>query len=58
MTPAERSAIFRDAALARLASPDRLDARLTLPGYPAALLVALGALIVAVVAFVAWLALA
>jgi hypothetical protein len=56
MTPAERNAIFRDAALARLASPDRLDARLTLPGYPAGLLAVLAALLVAVVAFCAWLA--
>ena len=37
LTPmaAERNALFRDAALARLASPERLDARLTLLGYPA-----------------------
>lgn len=55
MTPAERNAIFRDAALARLASPDRLDARLTLPGYPPALLAALAVLLAAVAAFSAWL---
>lgn len=55
MTPAERNAIFRDAALARLASPDRLDARLTLPGYPPTLLAALAVLLAAVAAFSAWL---
>jgi hypothetical protein len=55
MTPAERNAIFRDTALARLASPDRLDARLTLPGYPPALLAALAVLLAAVAAFSAWL---
>ncbi|QJR14055.1 hypothetical protein [Usitatibacter palustris] len=55
MTPGEKNALFRDTALARLASPDRLDARLQLPGYPVALLVALATLLAAVVAFTTWL---
>jgi len=55
MTPAEKNAIFREAALARLASPERLDARLGLPGYSPALLVALGLLLALVAAFTAWL---
>jgi hypothetical protein len=55
MAPGEKNALFRDAALARLASPDRLDARLQLPGYPVALLVGLAALLVAVIVFTAWL---
>jgi hypothetical protein len=52
---AEKSPLFRDAALARLASPERLDARLQLLGYPRALLAALGALLVVVALFAAWL---
>jgi hypothetical protein len=50
--------IFRKAALDRLASPERLDERLGLPGYPAALLVALVALLSAVAGFTIWLLLA
>jgi hypothetical protein len=52
---AEKNPLFRDAALARLASPERLDARLQLLGYPRALLAALGALLVVVALFAAWL---
>ena len=51
----EKSAIFREAALARLASPDRLDARLTLLGLPRALLVVLAILLALTGAFAAWL---
>ena len=53
--PAEKNALFRDAALARLASPERLDARLTLLGYPRLLLGALGAILLVVAFFAAWL---
>ena len=53
--PAEKNALFRDAALARLASPERLDVRLQLLGYPRSLLAVLGALLVAVAFFAAWL---
>jgi len=52
------SSIFRKAALDRLASPDRLDERLALPGYPAALLVALAAVLAGVAGFTIWLLLA
>jgi hypothetical protein len=52
------ASIFRKAALDRLASPDRLDERLGLPGYPAALLVALAALLAGVAGFTIWLLLA
>ena len=52
---AEKNPIFRDAALARLASPERLDARLQLLGYPGGLLAALTALLVVVALFAAWL---
>jgi hypothetical protein len=48
--------IFRQAALDRLASPERLDERLALPAYPRALLIALAALLAAAAAFAAWLA--
>jgi hypothetical protein len=51
-------AIFRQAALDRLASPERLDERLALPAYPVALLAAVAALLLAAGAFAAWLALA
>ena len=47
--------IFRKAALDRLASPERLDERLTLPVYPAALRAALAVLLVLVAGFAAWL---
>ncbi len=52
---AEKNPIFRDAALARLASPERLDARLQLLGYPRSLLAVLAALLVVVAVFAAWL---
>jgi hypothetical protein len=48
-------AIFRKAALDRLASPERLDERLGLPAYPRILLAALAAVLVGVAAFAAWL---
>ena len=47
--------IFRKAALDRLASPERLDERLTLPVYPRGLLFALFILLALVAAFAAWL---
>ena len=47
--------IFRQAALDRLASPERLDERLALPTYPGALLAAIAALLAAVALFAAWL---
>jgi hypothetical protein len=47
--------IFRQAALDRLASPERLDERLALPAYPRALIVAVVALLLGVSAFAAWL---
>jgi len=47
--------IFRQAALDRLASPERLDERLALPAYPRALIVAVVALLLGVAAFAAWL---
>jgi hypothetical protein len=53
--PAPKNPLFRDSALARLASPERLDARLTLLGYPRALLVVLAVVLVAATAFAAWL---
>ena len=52
------ASIFRKAALDRLASPERLDERLGLPGYPVALLVALAALLASVAVFTLWLLLA
>jgi hypothetical protein len=47
--------IFRKAALDRLASPERIDERLSLPAYPRALLLALAVLLGIVAAFAAWL---
>ncbi len=47
--------IFRKAALDRLASPERLDERLGLPGYPRALILATAALLSSVAAFAIWL---
>lgn len=47
--------IFRKAALDRLASPERLDERLSMPAYPRALLAALAILLGLVAAFAAWL---
>jgi hypothetical protein len=49
------ASLFRKAALDRLASPERLDERLALPSYPAALLVALAALLASVAGFTTWL---
>lgn len=49
------SPIFRQAALDRLASPERLDERLALPIYPRALLGVAAALLAAVCLFAAWL---
>ncbi len=49
------SSLFRKTALARLASPERLDARVTLPSYPRPVLAALAVLAVVVAAFAAWL---
>ena len=55
MAEADNTALFRKAALERLASPERIDERLQLPRYPRAL--ALAALILAVgtAGFAAWL---
>ena len=47
--------IFRKAALDRLASPERIDERLSLPSYPRSLLAALVVLLGLVAAFAAWL---
>ena len=47
--------IFRKAALERLASPERLDERLSLPAYPRALLVTLALVLALVAGFAAWL---
>jgi hypothetical protein len=47
--------IFRKAALERLASPEKLDARPSLPRYPPWLVAALAALALGVIVFVAWL---
>jgi hypothetical protein len=49
------SSIFRKAALERLASPERLDSRPSLPPYPKRLAAAIAVLAVAVIAFAAWL---
>ncbi|HUQ28847.1 MAG TPA: hypothetical protein VM051_09655 [Usitatibacter sp.] len=49
------ASLFRKAALDRLASPERLDERLALPGYPIALLAALAALLASVAGFTIWL---
>ena len=53
--PVDDSAIFRKAALERLASPERLDERLELPAFPRALVAAAIACLAAVAAFAAWL---
>jgi hypothetical protein len=47
--------IFRKAALERLASPERLDERLTLPRYSLPLVIAAIVLLVAAAGFAAWL---
>ncbi len=49
------TSIFRKAALERLASPERLDARPRLPSYPRPLAAAIAVLATAVIAFAAWL---
>ena len=49
------SSIFRKAALERLASPERLDARPSLPPYPRWLAAGLAVLAAVVIAFAAWL---
>ena len=49
------SPIFRQAALDRLASPERLDERLALPIYPRVLVAVVVALVAAVALFAAWL---
>jgi len=53
--PVEDSAIFRKAALDRLASPERLDERLEVPALPRALVAGTVAALAAVLAFAAWL---
>jgi len=47
--------IFRKAALDRLSSPEKLDARPHLPAYPRWLVAAVALLAVVVTAFAAWL---
>jgi hypothetical protein len=47
--------LFRRAALDRLASPERLDERLQLPGIPRLLLVILVVLLTGVTLFALWL---
>lgn len=47
--------IFRKAALARLASPEQLDARLNLTPYPGRVLAAAAILLTLVALFAAWL---
>ncbi len=51
----DKSPLYRDAAMARLASPEKLDVRLQLFGYPRALLLSLAVLLAATAAFAAWL---
>ena len=47
--------IFRKSALARLASPEQLDARLNLTPYPGRILAAAAILLALVALFAAWL---
>ena len=49
------TSLFRQAALDRLASPERLDQRLGLPPYPPALVAAGVVLLAGVAGFTAWL---
>jgi len=56
--PAEDPEIFRKAALERLASPERLDERLRLPGFPPLLVALAVAFVAAAASFGAWLLLA
>ncbi len=53
--PVEDSAIFRRAALDRLASAERLDERLDLPADPRWLRLATAVLLAGAAAFTAWL---
>lgn len=53
--PVEDSQIFREAALERLASPERLDERLRMPALPRVLAAALLVCLACVAAFAAWL---
>ena len=55
MSAGDDGAIFRKAALDRLASPERLDERLSVPAYPRALLAAVALFLALVAAFAAWL---
>lgn len=55
MAGEKKNPLFRDAALARLASPEKLDVRLELLGYPRSLLVTLAVLLAATALFAAWL---
>ena len=47
--------LFRKAALDRLASPERLDERLAVPGYPRALVAVALVLLALTAIFAAWL---
>ena len=49
------TSLFRQAALDRLASPERLDQRLGLPPYPRVLVAAAVVLLAGVAGFAAWL---
>ncbi|MGE5615997.1 MAG: hypothetical protein ACM3X5_03705 [Bacillota bacterium] len=49
------TSLFRQAALDRLASPERLDQRLGLPPYPRALAAATIVLLAGAAGFAAWL---
>lgn len=51
------SALFRQAALDRLASPERLDERLRVPRHSRVVLAALAVLLAALGALFAWLSL-
>ena len=53
--PVEDSAIFRKAALDRLASAERLDERLELPAAPRSLMLAAFLLAACAAAFATWL---
>lgn len=55
MSAGDDGAIFRKAALDRLASPERLDERLALPRYPRWLIAVSLVLLVGVAGFAAWL---
>ena len=55
MAEADNTALFRKAALERLASPERIDERLQLPRYPRAVAVVALILLVGTAGFAAWL---